>query len=174
MKPAKPLLILAVLIIAGSTLAQKKPEYEPIKTYKDKYMALILKKDIPGLIKLVKDFHTSDYVHYSKPGKDGTIKKSNMDDAIRGIRKVFATMDITHSGAKMDRMEVLPTTVTVLSSTGMSGTLKKETSPDKKPHEMILESQTQDVWVKVGKVWKMKTSKTLHDRITVDGHSQEG
>jgi len=167
------LLTLSAFACCSVVFAQSGPA-KAIKAYYAKDDALMLKLDFVGLKKLKTEYSTSDYVSFNKPDKAGNVKKSTLAQEFQEMDQFRGIIDtISRSATHVDRMTIQKTTTVVMVTS--SGEVKTKKLPkDGKVHSIANTSVSQDTWVLAGRSWKMKSSKTLSDKLVVDGRPIPG
>lgn len=168
MKSLRVPLFVAALATACSGFAARSGIPPTILAYYAKSDRLTLKKDAPGLAKLMTENLTADYMYTGladKAGKVSTIKRAQF---IQGIAEVMTHIDffskaVTH----IDRVIVGKTAALVTISSVVEMTTKLQ--PDGKVHKLVTHSKVDTTWLKVGSTWKLKLSKVLSGDATIDG-----
>ncbi len=159
-----------VLTLISSQGAKNLPQ-NPTKQFEHYYQtldSLLIQKDVKGTLALIRDSHTADYTHESKPDVRGQRTKRNLKETIESVEKAVRWMAaFKESVSKVEKVSLSPhkAVVTVISS--LSGITPK--TPNGKNQIMVLYSKSEDTWVQVGSKWKIKVIRTLEDRMTIDG-----
>jgi len=169
MKILKPLSLIVIVAFAYSPALAQSDAVKTMNAYYAKDDALTLKMDFAGLKKLKGEYSTKDYVSYGQPDKNGKAKKSTRAEEFKSLDGIAAFIDSVKSGqSHIEHLTLGKTTaVAIVSSRGELKT--KKLPSDGKAHMMGSISVSQDTWIKVGRSWKMKTSKTLSSHVTLDG-----
>jgi len=164
-------LIAALLVIAASAAAAQSGESKKLQTIYSKLDALAMKKDIPGLRTLLHQVSTTDCVFIGVPDKSGKVQKKNRDETLQSLERVMPIIDaVTLSASHIEHLSAGKGFITVLVTSTTKMTTKKMPQ-DGKVHQIAEFSTSEDSWIKVGGNWKLKSSKTLTDKITNDGKS---
>jgi len=174
MKSLRILSIFALgAVVCSAALAQSSGE-KFIRAFYAKDDALMLKMDFAGWRKQKMEMSTSDYVAYGKPGKTGQTTKKTRADEFKGMDQVIPMIDsVPKSLTHVDHLTIGSTTI--LATVTSSGEMKTKKLPqDGKSHIFGGTTTTIDTWVKVGGSWKMKMTKTLSDKMLLDGKPMPG
>lgn len=173
MTALKTLSFLALATVACSTAVAQSDATSAIRAYYAKGDALMMRMDFAGLQKLTQNSSTSDYVMMSVPDKSGKVMKHTLAEESQNIPK-FAAMFQTANKcvAKVVSVTVNHNTAVALVNSDRELTTKK--LGDGKTHLMMVATESQTTWVKTGGRWKIKITKTLKQKMTVDGHAVPG
>lgn len=134
----------------------------------------MLKKDFAGWKKQKLDNSTADFASYGKPDKTGKAKKKTRVDEFKEMDQILPMIDsVPKSISHVDHLTIGPKTI-VATVTSMGEMKTKKLPQDNKSHTFGGTSTTVDTWVKVGATWKMKTTKTISDKMVIDGKPMPG
>lgn len=159
-------ILLACLLILGAASLLADATTDARKEIQDRYNrenGAAMKKDAEGLLA----YTAPDYVHTDKKGN-----KMKLEQMRQMMPQLFAiTSDIK---AK--------TTITKITVKGKQAKVAVSehaemmmTNPQtQKQGKVVADSSSQDVWMKTGKGWMKKSSKTLTERATFDGKPMPG
>ena len=164
---------LILIVAAGSALAAQASAKQKIAAYYTKSDALTLKKDIPGLSKLLTNVTTSDFVSIEKPNEKGVSAKKTRAETLAVIAQVIPLVD------KFDRAEshiekYTPGSGSIVVTVTTSVAITTKPDPKGKVHKLVDIAKSDDTWVKVGADWKLKSSKTLSEKMTENGQPFTG
>jgi hypothetical protein len=174
MKSLRTLSVFALgTVVCSAALAQSSGE-KFIRAYYAKDAALMVKVDFAGLRKHKMDNSTADYVTYGRPDKTGKTAKKTRADEFKGMDQMVPMIEsVPKSINHIDHLTLGPTTILVTVTS--SGEMRTKKLPqDGKSHTFGGTTTTIDTWVKVGGSWKMKMTKTLSEKVQIDGKSMPG
>lgn len=174
MKRLRTFALISIATFASSVALAQNQIPPAVRAYYDKENALTLKVDFDSLKKLRAEISTKDYVYVSKPNKAGVVtKKSRSEEDAQMDQLKSLIQSITKSTNHFDQVTLSNSTlVLVITSTGELKT--KPMGGDGKAHLISNTAKSEDTWVKVGGTWKMKSSKSISDRMTFDGKAAPG
>ena len=153
----------AALAFAG------QPALSPtISGYYKKNDLLTLKKDVPGLAKLLNATTTDDFLFTGKPDRMGKTSTRTRSQTEQGMAQVMPLIEkFTQSVSHIQRSVVTKTSAVVTVKTIISWVTKLQ--PDGKTHKLENHATVEDTWVKIGGSWKLKASKNTSGKLTIDG-----
>lgn len=161
------------MVVACTYALAQSDAASAIKAYYSKEDSLTLKLDVAGLKKLHEVILTDDYVSIEKADKKGKVQKKTKAEELANIGKLSQIIaSVTSSVSHVDLVTSGKTTVQAIVTS--SGELKTKPLGDGKAHTLSNTSKSQDTWVKVGGIWKMKSSRSLSNNLKVDGHPVPG
>jgi len=173
MKNYRSLSLVALLAIAGSVLAVQSDVTKSIQAIYSKLDALSIKKDIPGLTKLLKQNSTPDCAFIGKTDKSGKTEKKNRDETMAQMAGFMPFIDVVNvSTSHIDSVKMGKGSLVASVTSVVAMTLKK--GQDGKVHKIVQNSKSQDTWVNVGGSWKLKVSKIVTESATQDGKAIPG
>lgn len=173
MKNLKSLSLLATLAFTCASAQAQSDAAAAIKAYYAKEDALTLKVDITGLKKLHQAILTDDFVSTQRADKTGKVRKKTKAEEISEIDRLGQVIaSVTSSVTHVDHVTGGQALVQAMITS--SGSLKTKPLGDGKAHTLTNTSKSQDTWIKVKGVWKMKASKSLSDNLKVDGQPVPG
>ena len=83
------------------------------------------------------------------------------------MRVLETEQSIPSSRTSVDKLDLGKTSAVVTVSSSMMAIGPK--GRDGHSQTIVLTSRSQDTWIKVGSSWKLKSIKTLSDKMTIDG-----
>jgi hypothetical protein len=174
MKSFRILSVFALGAVACSVALAQSSAEKFIRAYYAKDDALMLKMDFVGWRKQKVEVSTSDYVSIGKPDKTGKAKKKTRADEFKEMDQILPMIaSVLKSVTHVDHFTTGPTTILV--TTTSSGEMKTKKLPqDGMSHTIGGTSTSIDTWVKVGASWKIKTTKTISDKMMIDGKPMPG
>lgn len=174
MKSLRILSTFALGVVAFSAALAQSSAEKFIRAYYAKDDALMLKMDFAGWRKVIIETSTSDYVTYGMPDKTGKVTKKTLADQVNGLDRLGPIIEsVPKSTNHIDHITIGPRTILVtVTATGEMKT--KKLPQDGKSHTIAGASTTVDTWVKVGGSWKMKMTKTISDKMLMDGEPIPG
>jgi len=174
MKSLRTLSTFALGVVAFSAALAQSSAEKFIRAYYAKDDALMLKMDFAGWRKLIIETSTSDYVSYGMPDKTGKVTKKTLADQVNGLDRLAPIIEsVPTSTNHIDRLTSRPRTILV--TVTFSGEMKTKKLPQNgKSHTIGGTMRSVDTWVKVGGSWKMKMSKTISDKMLMDGRPIPG
>jgi len=151
------------MIAAASIYAEAAPDDHKIAAYYDKQDAVMLSNDANRITKFFKQNLTADFVAFE--ALDGAAKghRRSLAEAIDEWTSFIGEGKYTKYTHTLDHLTVGKTSAKVRVTISLVCRLGDGA------HVLKSKSRVEDVWIKMGKDWKMKSSKTLGDSPSVDG-----
>jgi hypothetical protein len=169
-KPAVLLAMSALTVLGFSSQANLDPQIKGYYTLQD---SLTLKKDGPGLEKLMTGHATPDFMNVGKPDKTGKARTKTMAEDMAQMKQTLPFIDkFTKVHSMIKKVAAGKGSVVVTVSTDVAMQTKK--GPDGKVHSVDGHDVNEDTWVKSGGRWKMKISKTVSETMKIDGKAFGG
>jgi hypothetical protein len=170
MKTIKTVVALALLALAGSGFSAQKGLSPSIKAYYAKNDALTIKKDLKGVQKLYADTYTADFVSLGNPNKSGKVTTRSRAQEIATVAQAIPFIDkFAKFETRIDHVTLGTGTATIKTTSRVL--MQTVADPSGKKHEISGSSTSEDLWVLVGGVWKMKSSKTITEDMKMDGQA---
>ena len=144
------------------------------QAYYTKRDALTKRYDLQGLMKLLDEFQTPDFVFTSLPGPDGKRTTSTRAEVIQHTRAKITGLvklrdlpkeplnDVLH----IDRVVARQTTAILFLTSSASITMKE---PDMPTHTIRVVGKYEDTWIKLNGAWKLQASKEASRVSSMDG-----
>jgi hypothetical protein len=170
---AKTFSITLLLSLACCALATQGQAPASIKAYYDKSDELLRKMDSAGLEKLTLASHTKDYTSTSLPDKTGNVTKRTAMDQVKALKPTFAIVqEFTKVATRFDHANVTADTVVLTVTSTIAASTKKMKSGTF--HKFVVVGTSEDIWVKNGLAWQIKSTRVLSRNMTWDGRALPG
>ena len=162
----KSLSLALVLASTGAMAAQsaKPSDAQKIAAFYDKQDAVMLSNNAGRLTKFFRENLTPDFVLIEMPDSTGNRHQTNLADAIDEWSMFVDEGKYTKYTHTVDHIAIGKGSAVVRITVSVVCRLKGSDA-----HVIKSKSSVEDEWVKVGKTWKMKSSKSLGDNQSVDG-----
>ena len=165
MQSLRALAMVAILASAGRGIAAQSDAPRSILGYYSQRDALATNRDSLGFAKLMTANATSDYVGINMPNRKSVPTISRLSKTLKGIARIMAELkkrDKTKNTyvSHIDHSTITRSSVIVTMSQGNSYG---------KVHAFVENNTWKDTWVKVGALWKLKSTKYLSSKASVDG-----
>ncbi len=156
--------LVPLVLFAGIAGADTKADIQ--KVY-NQVSAATLKLDGDGLVKVMMENSTKDFMYFVTGGKQNRTEFVSMMKAQMPSMKGVKRADL-----KIVSLKQTGNTAVVVVNSHYELTMVMPGSP--KPQTIVSKQTTNDTWVKEGSKWKLKEMKVVKDNTTANGKPPKG
>ena len=144
------------------------PKLSYFQSYYSKSDAVILKRDLPALLDLLKRSHTKDFKHTPMSTGKPALAATNLPEMLEGVKAVFRMVEtFAQSKTTASDYRIIGKNIQLTVNSKLSGHTRP--GADHLSHLVTITSRNLVMWIPERGNWKVQKTVTITDALEVDG-----